>query len=354
MFTLIFIIIIILYLLLNYLFLSSIFKIFSYKNKKVFLGLIIFYILLFPASIFLHRFSSDTFGKYIYIFWITYIWAILIANYVFIFYRLISLKYKNKNIWYISLIIAIFLLSFSFYSSRSIIVKEINIHSSKIKENKKIVYMSDIHIDTLNDAKYIEKIVEMINTISPDLVLINWDLIDASSLSHSTFAWFNKIKVPIYATFGNHEIYTGLEYVENLLSKTNIKLLRDEKIDFEWIQILGSKELNARNKDIDFESFEQFLKKSEIDPNKPAILLVHEPVGVEISKKYPIDLQLAWHTHDWQIWPFWLIAKRIFWYNYWLYDIWNMKFYVSSWVWTWWPPFRLGTRNEIVVFKIEK
>lgn len=354
MFSLIFIIVLILYLVLNYFFLNSIFKIFSYRNRKISLYLNIFFILLLPASIFLHRFSPDSIWKWIYLFWITYLGIIFISCYILIFYRIIALKYKNKNIWYISLVLIIILLSFSYYSSREITINQINLQSSKVKENKKIVYMSDLHIDTLNNVKYIEKIVNIINSISPDLVLINGDLIDASSLIHSTFEWFNRINVPIYTTLGNHESYAGIEYVENLLSKTNIQLLRNKKIDYDWIQILGSEELSANSKNSDLSVLEKFLNDSEIDNTKPAILLVHEPVWVEISKNFPIDLQLAWHTHNWQIWPFWIITKKVFWYNYGLYNIWNMKFYVSSWVWTWWPPFRLGTKNEIVIINLEK
>lgn len=354
MISLLFIWVLAFYIALNYLFLSSLFKIFSYKNKKIFTYLLVFFILLPLISMFLHRFTWDLIGKWIYLIWITYAWVIIISSYVFVFYRLIHLKYKNKYIWYTSLALVLLLLSYSFYCWRSIVIKEIDIKTPKIQESKKIVYMSDIHIDTLNDEKYIEKIVKMTNEINPDIVLINWDLVDWTSLSHATFTGFDKIKAPIYATLWNHEEYMWIPYVENILSKTKIKLLRDKIIEEQWIQILGSDELWARSKDANISNLQKFLINTKIDSTKPTILMVHEPVWMNIARKQWIDLQVAWHTHDWQIWPFSYLVKQVFDYSYWLYNIWNMKFYITSGTWLWGPPFRLGSRNEIVVINMNK
>lgn len=344
--------VLVLYVFLNYLFLSSLFKIFSYKNNKIFSILFIFFLLIPILSMFLHRFIWGDISKMIYLFWISYVGIIIISSYILAIYRLISLKYTNKYIWYISLFLTILLLSYSFYCWRSIVVKEIFIKTPEIKEAKKIVYMADIHIDTLNDEKYIQKIAKMTNDLNPDLVLINWDLVDWTSLTHATFAWFDKIKAPIYATLWNHEIYMWIPYVENILSKTKIKLLRDKLVLEQWIQILWSDELKARTKDADTSKLDTFLKNSKINKNIPSILLVHEPVWMNVSEKYSIDLQLAGHTHNWQIWPFSYIVKNVFDYNYWLYSIGDMKFYITSWTGLWWSPFRLWTRNEIVLINM--
>ena len=353
MFSLIFIIVLIIYLILNYFFISSLFKIFSYKNKKIFIYLFLFFTLFPILSIFLHVLTTDILWKFIYMIGISYIWIIIISSYVFVPYRVINLKYKSRYTWYISLFLCIFILIFSFYSSRNITIKQINISSNKIEENIKIAYMSDIHIDSINDDKYIDKIVKIVNWLWVDIVLINWDLIDWTSLKHSTLTWFNKINPPIYATLWNHEIYTGVEYVNELLSTTKIILLQDDVINVSWINILLSDELWTRGEEINLTSLDTFIKEniSEKDFN---IIMIHEPIWTEITKKYSIDLQLAWHTHNWQIWPFSYIVKNIYGYNYWLYELWNMKLYISSWAWTWWPPFRLGTKNEIVVINLEK
>lgn len=354
MISLLFIWVLALYIALNYLFLSSLFKIFSYRNKKKFTYLLVFFILLPLVSMFLHRFAWDFIGKWIYLLGISYVWVIIISSYVFVFYRIIHIKYKSKKIWYASLALVWLLLSYSLYCGRTIIVKEIDIKTSKIQESKKIVYMADIHIDTLNDENYIEKIVKMTNEINPDMVLINWDLVDWTSLTHATFAGFDQIKAPIYATLGNHEMYMWIPYVKELLAKTKIKLLQNQKVEEQGIQILGSDELWARSKDADTSKLQNFLVNTKVDPTKATILMLHEPVWMNIAQKRGIDLQLAWHTHDWQIWPFSYLVKQVFGYNYWLYNIWNMKFYITSWTGLWWPPFRLWTRNEIVVINMGK
>lgn len=275
---------------------------------------------------------------------------IIIWNYVFLLYRLVNKKLKNKQIWYISLILAIMLISYSFYCSRYIEIKHINIQTNKIEENLKIAYLSDIHIDSLNDEGYIEKIAKIINSQWVDLVLINWDLIDWTSFKHSTLLGFNKINIPIYTTLWNHEIYTWVEYIKQLLKKTNIKLMLDQSIKFKWLNILFSNQISSNNK---LDWLEKFLKNN-VNSENYNIILIHQPIWTDITSKNYIDLQLAWHTHNGQIWPFWYIAKLVNWYSYWMYNIWNMKLYVSSWAWVWWPPFRLWSQNEIIILNFEK
>jgi len=63
--------------------------------------------------------------------------------------------------------------SWALYNGKKLIIKEVNIKIPNLKQDTKIVYMSDIHIDTINDDRYITKIVDKIKKINPKFVLIN-------------------------------------------------------------------------------------------------------------------------------------------------------------------------------------
>jgi hypothetical protein len=83
-------------------------------------------------------------------------------------------------------------------------------------------------------------------------------------------------------------------------------------------------------------------------------LLTHQPIGLEKLKNYPIDLEVAGHTHHWQI--FWL-RKFVDIVN----DYWYGKFeenwktaIVTQWIGTWWLPFRLWTQSEMVIINLKK
>lgn len=337
----------------HFLVITSITKIFGISfNIYFFIGTLVS-IFLPVFCMIVHRFSDNAAWKLVYILGMTYVWSVVISSYVFAFYRLIALKYDTPMFWYISGIIALSLIGFSLYSGRHIAITEITLETPKTQKEVKIAYMSDIHIDGINDGNYVKRIVAHINEIKPDMVLINGDLVDGTTLSETHFEWFKAIQVPIYATLWNHEWYRWVPYVEKLLSQTNIQLLKDQMIEVNGIQILGSDEISSRRQPVDLSWLQTFLSGAKIDDKKPALLLIHEPVGMQLAQTYPIDMQLAWHTHNGQIWPLWYVAQFLYGYKYGMYYFWNMKFYVSSGTALWWPPLRLATKNEIVVITIK-
>lgn len=339
----------------NFYVIWNIFNIFQIKKWLLFGMLILWLTLLFPIWMTLHRLVNWwIFSKYIYELSAIWLWILTISIWIFVIYNLINLVYKNIYIWYSTIIIIVLLCSYALYNWRQLRTKEVDIKIPNLKQDTKIVYMSDIHIDTINDDRYITKIVNEIKKVNPKFVLINWDLIDWTSLTHHTFSWFNELNIPIYTTLWNHEIYMWKEFVTQLLADTKIQLLIDKKVEEEWIQILWSDELMWYNRKYDINKLEKFLSWANIDNKKPSILLVHEPVWTEISSKYWINLQFAGHTHAWQIWPFNYLVKLQFDYVIWLFKIWDLQLYVWPGTWLWWPPMRLWSNNEITVVNLIK
>jgi predicted MPP superfamily phosphohydrolase len=83
-------------------------------------------------------------------------------------------------------------------------------------------------------------------------------------------------------------------------------------------------------------------------------LLTHQPIALEKLRDFPIDLELAWHTHRGQ---FYWMRKIVEWMNdyaYWEYKLWNRAAFVSQWIWTRWLPFRLWTQSEMVIINLKK
>ena len=81
------------------------------------------------------------------------------------------------------------------------------------------------------------------------------------------------------------------------------------------------------------------------------LILNHKPdIWEQINDQ--IDLMLTGHTHNGQIFPFNLIVKLKFKYNYGLFKKENSNLYVSSGSGCWGPKIRIGTSNEIIHFKL--
>jgi len=97
------------------------------------------------------------------------------------------------------------------------------------------------------------------------------------------------------------------------------------------------------------------LSRVGYDKNQPSVLLWHEPKRIDQAKAAGIDLMLAGHTHNGQMWPLNFIAKWAYkGYNYGLYQDQDFSLYVSGGLGTWGPPLRNTSRSEIVAIRLEK
>ena len=212
--------------------------------------------------------------------------------------------------------------------------------------NMKIAHLSDFHIGAIYDTKFLEKIVIKTNELNPDMVMITGDLADGPyEYTSETFAPLNKLKAPVFFTTGNHEYYAGLEEILTLVDQTKVKILRNEMVNVENVQIVG---IDDSRRDV----FEEIMATLRIDPNKFTILMHHRPVGVEIANRYGVNLMLSGHTHGGQFFPFILFAKIIWRRVRGVYKYKNTYLNTSTGIGTWGPPIRLGTNSEIVLIRI--
>jgi len=213
----------------------------------------------------------------------------------------------------------------------------------------KAVQLTDLHIGSINNRKFLDKVVKMTNELNPDVVFITGDLVDGSGIfTESYYDPLDDIEAPVYFIHGNHETYEGLEPIEKMLKKKNITLLKDDVRTFRGIQIAGLMYTE------DKEKIRNTIESLDIDRSKPAILLNHAPSGTDIASKKSFDLQLSGHTHGGQIFPFNFLVKLAFPYVKGRYQVGDMVLYINQGTGTWGPPMRLGTRSEITQINLKK
>jgi len=351
-----------LYFYLNYYLIFRFANLFWYKSNIVLTILTILICALFPLASYLLSNFNNGFTKILYFVASVWLGVFMISIFSLLGFEIINLlskKLLNFNllipkVWIILTILIISIVWYSLWNASLIKTRNINLKLDNLQKNTKIVYLSDIHIDTINSMDYLEKIINQINNLSGDLVIINWDIVHIGHFADQQFNILSKIKAPSIFTYWNHEAYFGKQKVNNILKWSNLKILENEMIDLDWIQIIWLQNIGWIDDESNKKTLDKLLKKFEIDKNKASILVLHEPIWPEISKKHWINLQLWWHTHNWQVFPFNLFVKIWFKYIYWLYDLGWMYVYISSGAWTWWPPMRLGSNSEIVVFNLSK
>ena len=231
-------------------------------------------------------------------------------------------------------------------------IKEQIIYSEKIKEPKKIVLLTDLHLSRVVQNDKIQNIVEHVNAQNADALLLVGDIIDDEA--KYTKPLLNllkdlKAKNGIFYVSGNHEFYIGYNDSMKLIHQNNFIPLENNGVEIDSFYIGGVPDIPSSKrfkKSVDLEK--TFQNASQ---NTYRILMAHTPV--KFSQKPNIDLIVSGHTHGGQIFPFhlfsWAYNKG---YLAGLYQMdKNTKIYVSRGTGQWGPQMRFLAPAEITVLR---
>lgn len=284
--------------------------------------------------------------------WLVFILYMTLATIVADLLHLIFPPFKG-GVW-CALAATLLLLTYGYINYRNPRTETITIQSDKLRaESLRIVAVSDIHLGYGTTRQMLERYVERINALEPDVVVIVGDLIDNSILpvrQASMNEVLGRIKAAdgVYMALGNHEYISGIDECLDYLSTTPIVVLRDSlSLLDSGVAIIGRDDrMNRRRK-----------SSRELVATVPGelftILLDHQPYDIAHSEQLGVDLHLSGHTHRGQVWPLnWLtdiIYDQSHGYRKWG----STHAYVMQGLSLWGPPFRIGTQSEIVVVDLK-
>jgi predicted MPP superfamily phosphohydrolase len=213
--------------------------------------------------------------------------------------------------------------------------------------------MSDFHISEKKEKRHVQRFVTLCNAEHPDLILIAGDMLDYESRVAEKVHIeedLQRLEAPlgVYMTLGNHEYRANRLAKLRWLEKTGGILLVDSVVmpDSTFYLIGRDDPIN-----LDRATMETLMKG--VDLTKPVIVFEHQPVLVEDLIENQCDLGLYGHIHNGQYWPAPLLMRIIHKYFYGYYLKGNSHIYVTSGVGFAGPPFRIGTRSEIVVVRLQ-
>jgi predicted MPP superfamily phosphohydrolase len=218
--------------------------------------------------------------------------------------------------------------------------------------------VSDLHLGHIRNGRFVRRVVNKLLTLESDIVFVAGDLYDGVAADFEKLArpWAELVSSPnaavlgVYYIAGNHEeFYRNAEYLPPLV-RSGIRVLNNEKVEVDGLQLIGVHYGDAVNAD----RYRSMLRAMNLDRRRASILLLHAPVRLPISEEEGISLQLSGHTHGGQLFPWTLIAKRVWQkFNHGLQRFGSLQVFTTYGTGTWGPPLRLGTRPEIVLIKFE-
>jgi len=184
----------------------------------------------------------------------------------------------------------------------------------------KIVQISDLHLGSWTSKKPLQRAVDLINDINPDIILFTGDLVNYATnetVGYEDVLSQLKAKYGVFAILGNHDYGNYVSWPSEKAKQENMNQL------YSFFDKIGWKLLNNENEIIEKESGKlaligvenwganmRFPKYGDIDKAIQGtevadikILMTHDPSHWEkviIPGNYDIDLSLSGHTHGFQ------------------------------------------------------
>jgi len=221
-------------------------------------------------------------------------------------------------------------------------IKRIRITDKRLKKHSTAVQLSDVHIGSRSHI-FISRLIKRVNEINADKVFITGDLVDLSSVDEEDLKILKKITAPVYFVVGNHDRYVSLDRLLPILERQGFTILRNETLVLDDFDLSGIDDAESPKQ------VEKVLQTMTLNKDKYNILLYHRPQGFSAAISKGVDLMLAGHTHNGQIFPFNLIVKRIFKNIKGSIKRGNAILHVSTGTSTWGPIMRIGSVNEVTL-----
>ena len=223
---------------------------------------------------------------------------------------------------------------------------------------------------------HLKQAVDIINKNDVDIVCVVGDIFDnqysAIKNPDKLIDLFNQIKSKygMYAVLGNHDVEEPIlcgftfndETLENKLAskemldfirKSGMVLLYDENVIInDSVNLYGRADQERPNLgNITRKESGDLFK--DVDTTKPIFVLDHEPREYDELEKAGVDLMMAGHTHDGQLWPT-KIATDIIWEN--PYGLWFKNAFhaiTTSGLGLFGPNMRVGTIAEVCIIHVK-
>lgn len=262
--------------------------------------------------------------------------------------------------------VTLFLISavvcYSFFEAWNVRRTDLTLKTGKLSEGierLRLVHLTDIHLGGVYSIGRLERVMDIVRSADPDILVMTGDLVDANMTGWDREAELiasvaAKAKYGAFAVTGNHEFYQGIDQALVFTERAGLTVIRDGLAQAAGITIVGLD---------DIAKYGWGMTESASLPEGvsfPAdgfvLLLKHRPQIID-GTPGKFDLQLSGHTHGGQIWPFGYVAR---WIN-------GVKqhlslhgehnesaLYVSNGAGFWGPPLRFLTPPEVTVIDLVK
>lgn len=231
----------------------------------------------------------------------------------------------------------------------------------------RLAQLSDIHLDEYTEPYFLERVVQRVNALKPDIVLLTGDFITRGALTFVTHEHAARRCAEIlgtlecqerYAVLGNHDVSVSRTLVTRCLHGSGISVLRNSSTMIrrgnDQIVLCGTADPGTDTPDLN--------RTLPRDGSLPCILMVHAPDYADAVVQHPrgqyVSLMLSGHSHGGQVRAPLLgplvvppLGRK---YVQGLFVFGTMQLYVNRGIGTVGVPFRLNCPPEITIHTLRR
>ena len=339
----------------------------------------------FPLAFFAARLIGAPWSRTFYL--ASGVWAGLLINLllasvlllpVVLCWRLFIGRRPGRRIALVIYALGVITTAYGAWSAFHPVVRQVAVALPNLPANwagKTIVHLTDVHLGHVHGPRFLQRVVDQVNALSPEMIVITGDLFDGLGGNPGAFvALLGELRAArgVYFVTGNHEQYAGLGRILQILDRTPIRVLQNEVLVLDGLRLVGIAYPGLRPTR-DRRTLQAL--EASLPRGVPAVLLFHTPTDIlqadgdpadhhtaaywrpdtsfATARRLGIDLQLSGHTHRGQVLPFNLLTRLIYrGYDYGLHSDGDFVIFTSCGTGTWGPPIRTGQRPEIVAIRL--
>jgi len=344
-------------------------------QTTVFLAVFMVLMILSPIIVrYAEKYGFELFARvfaYIGFTWMGILVFFIAASLVIDFYRFIifvsgliakkdfsSFMVPHTYAFLIPLALSIIAAVYGYFEAGAIRTETAIIRTDKISQEigrVKIVQISDVHLGLIVGEERLRKILHIVKSENPDILVSTGDLVDGQGDDLSIIAGLLKEIKPRYGKFaitGNHEFYAGLTHSLQFLEEAGFTVLRGERVSVAGIlNIAGIDDPAGKYYNL-YNNISEKELLAGLPRNTFTILLRHRPVlNDRVTGLF--DLQLSGHVHKGQIFPLSIITGILYPVQQGLAYLSDGSYlYVSRGTGTWGPPMRFLAPPEVTVIEL--
>lgn len=230
----------------------------------------------------------------------------------------------------------------------------------------RLVQISDIHLVEWTEPWFLQRAIDQVNALAPDLVVLTGDFISRGPRSGEAYRAMPVCAEMLstlrcaqrFAVLGNHDAMVNPSMVRDHLQARGIPMLINKHVPIER----GADRIWLSGVDDAAAGVPYLTDAVPEKPEAPVILLAHEPDFADHVRRHPrfklVDLMLSGHSHGGQVRLPWIgplvlppLGQR---YVAGHYQLQHMQLYVNRGLGTVGAPIRLNCAPEITELTLEK